>query len=974
MRSITLLATVLLALPCGTFAQETTGRITGRVVDAQGLALPGVSVTVAGSQGSKVTVTDAEGNYAVQFLTPGTYDIRAELQGFKTAEQRNVTVGLGQTVNVPLNLQVGGLTETVQVTGASDLIDNRTTTTGQNISSEMLQRVPVGRNVASTLYLAPGVGSSGTAGVNNPSISGGSGLDNLYVIDGVNVTNQGYGALGSYSIVFGSLGNATPFDFIQEVQVKTGGYGAEFGQATGGIMNVITKSGSNTLAGSLFGYVRPTELESAWRHFESINGSVQTIRSRTWDAGAEGGFPLLRNRVFFFGAIDPGRDVETFHAPQGFPLDTLGDVDRVRRTLTYSTKGTWQINNAHRVDASFFGDPSTGENGPQRISALLVNDTSSFSKIVYGGHNQTVRYNGVLKANWLLEGVFARALNRIVETPSVNTPRVTDQTVTPTAISGGIGFFEQGNRSVNWQYAVKSTNIVRSHEFKYGVEYDNVDYSQASNRTGPTFTAPDGRQTATGAQITILPDPTFGQIFRVTRANFNIFRFTKQKYWSAFVQDSWRLKRLTINPGLRYEQEKLSGTLVNNFTLKNNWAPRIGATYDLTGDTRTKIFGSWGRFFARVPNDLAARALSSDDGTSRADFFDLALTNPIPNGVEAGGVTQHFLLQGVGADTIDPNAKLSYTDEWIVGIEREVWPNTSIGVRYSNRRIGRVLEDVAAAPLVAYDLGLVSNVDYILTNPSRNTPVLPSVAFLGAAFDNPVHKYQAVEVTVNRRFSNNWSVLGSYRWSKLRGNFEGFYRDDNGQSDPGITSLYDFPTNDPSYTAIGVPQFGYRGDIRFQGTTGILPLDRPHSIKLFGNYQFNMGLAVGAGLNLSSGAPLTPLAANPNYSNGGEIPEGPRGSGLQTINGFKTRTPFLHNFDLQASYRLNFGGTRNIMLLADIFNLFDSRTVTGYDQWTELTFGVPNPDLGAPITQVLPGKPPQFQSPRQVRLGARFSF
>jgi len=172
MRSITLLATVLLALPCGTFAQETTGRITGRVVDAQGLALPGVNVTVTGSQGSKVAVSDAEGNYAVQFLTPGTYAVRAELQGFKAAEQQNIIVALGQTVNVPLNLQVGGVTETVQVTGTSDIIDNSTTTIGQNISSEMLQRVPVGRNMASTLYLAPGVGSSGTAGANNPSIAG----------------------------------------------------------------------------------------------------------------------------------------------------------------------------------------------------------------------------------------------------------------------------------------------------------------------------------------------------------------------------------------------------------------------------------------------------------------------------------------------------------------------------------------------------------------------------------------------------------------------------------------------------------------------------------------------------------------------------------------------------------------------------------------------------------------------------------
>jgi hypothetical protein len=229
-------------------------------------------------------------------------------------------------------------------------------------------------------------------------------------------------------------------------------------------------------------------------------------------------------------------------------------------------------------------------------------------------------------------------------------------------------------------------------------------------------------------------------------------------------------------------------------------------------------------------------------------------------------------------------------------------------------------------------------------------------------------------VTLNRRLSKNWLMLSSYRWSRLRGNFEGFYRDDNGQSDPGITSLYDFPTNDPSYTAIGVPQFGYQGDIRYLGQSGILPLDRPHQVKVFGNYLFPMGLSLGAGLDLSSGAPLTPLAANPVYTNGGEIPAAPRGSGIQTIDGFKTRTPFQSLVSLQASYQLKLQGTRNVTLLADVFNLFDAQTVLMYDQWIQLDGPAPNPDFGKPVTQVLGGAPPQFQTPRQVRFGVRFNF
>jgi hypothetical protein len=228
---------------------------------------------------------------------------------------------------------------------------------------------------------------------------------------------------------------------------------------------------------------------------------------------------------------------------------------------------------------------------------------------------------------------------------------------------------------------------------------------------------------------------------------------------------------------------------------------------------------------------------------------------------------------------------------------------------------------------------------------------------------------------LNRRFASNWSALASYRWSRLRGNFEGFYRDDNAQSDPGITSLYDFPTNDPSYTSIGVPQFGYRGDIRYLGDpNGILPLDRPQQFKAFGNYAFPMGLGIGVGLNVSSGAPLTPLAAHPNYTSGGEIPEAPRGSGIQTIDGFRKRTPVLSTVDAQAAYALKFGGARKLTLLADVFNVLNTRTTLTYDQWTQLSGPVANPDFGAPISQLVGGAAPQFQAPRQVRLGARLTF
>jgi outer membrane receptor protein involved in Fe transport len=971
-KSLLTFVCVLLTAALATAQETTTGSIAGRVVDSQGLAVPGATVTVIAPQGPQTFTTAVDGTFFAPFLPPGQYEVKVELQGFRTLDRQNIDVRLGQRVELTLPLQIGALTESVSVTSATPLIDRSSTTTGAVIDSDMLERLPVGRRFSDTLYIAPGVSSGGQVGEANPSMSGGSGLDNLYVVDGVNITNAGYGALGSYSIVFGSLGNGVPFDFVKETQVKTGGYEAEFGQSTGGVVNVVTKSGTNTLRGTAFGYFRPEGLESSYDQVTTVNGSVNLTNTRASDAGVEAGGAVVPNKVFFFGAIDPQWLRTTYIAPEGFPLRSLGDVNQDRRITAYAAKGTWQMASGHRLDASFFGDPAVGDNGPQRYTALLRTDTSGFSKLdKYGGHNQTVRYAGAVKPNWLVEASFARAENSIVETPSVDQWSVTDNTVTPQIRSGGIGFYEVGNNGVNWQYEAKATNVLHKHNIRYGLEYENIDYANTINRTGPTFTLPDGTQTATGAEIDVNPDPDFGQIYRVVRANTSNIRDTHQHYVTLFAQDTWTIgNRLTINPGIRYERQSLTGTL-SDLTLGNNWAPRIGATFDPTGKGTMKVYGNWGLFYSKIPNDLAARSLSSDAGVSRADYFDAGLTQPVPEGVVALGTTSHFLQQGITSDLIDPNLESSYVREAVAGFEFEPLPHMNVGVRYIHRDIPRVLEDVQAFPVVAADLGIpgAKTADYTLTNPGPSTP---TAGDLGASFEKPVHKYDAVEFTADRRFADRWSLQASYRYSKLRGTFEGFFRDDNGQSDPGITSLFDFPTNDPSYTAIGVPQFGYRGDVRFLGALGEgpLPLDRSHQGKLFGTYQFPFALNVGVGISLSSGKPLTALAAHPVYGNAGEIPEGPRGSGFDTVDGFKTRTETLFTTAVHADYRLNLYKAQHIVLLADVFNLFDQQRALDYDPNTQTSFPVTNPDFGQPSRFNLA----QLETPRQLRIGVRYEF
>jgi hypothetical protein len=963
-------------------AQDTTGTISGRLVDTQGLPIPGATVSVTGTQGTRTAVSDGDGRFTVPFLVPESYAIRAELSGFESVSRSGIRVRLGETTDLPLTMRIGTVSESVVVKADAPIVDTTSAAVGSNLDSDTLARLPVGRRFSDTLYLTPGVSTGGAVGVANPSVEGSSGLENQYVIDGVNITNGGFGALGSYSIVFGSLGNGTPFDFMQEVQVRTAGYEAEFGQATGGVINVVTKSGSNQVRGSAFAYTRPQRLESTYDTVQTIEGTVNTIGSNVGDAGGTIGGPLLHDRLFYFAAIDPQWQTTTLVAPDGFPLAALGAVDRDRRVTNYAAKGTWQASAAHHFDASFFGDPATGDKGPQRSGALLSQETTAYSSLKYGGHNQTVRYTGVITPRVLVEASFGRALNRIVETPSVDEWRVRDNRVTPRVITGGLGFYEQGNRSDSWQFQAKATNLVRAHQIRYGFDYETLDFSQLIQNTGPTFTAPNGQQTETGAVVDIFPDTDFGQIYHVASASLNAARPTTQHYTALFVEDEWKIgNSLTVKPGLRYEQETLAGTLVDDFALKGNWAPRLGVVWDPSHRGLAKVFGNVGRYYARVPSDLAARALSGDASIT-ADYFDANLTRPVPDGVPTTNpstgktTTTHFALLGANADTIDPNAKLSYYNEWIVGADYTLLRGLDVGARFIHRDIGRVLEDVQAYPIVAASAGLpgAATADYLLTNPGPATPVIQDVEGYAVSFDAPVHDYNAVEVSASKRFSGKWSLTSSYRWSRLTGNFEGFFRNDNGQSDPGITSLYDYPTNDPSYAAVGVPVFGYTGDIRFLGKAGEgpLPLDRTHDVKLFGSYAFGMGLNLSAGLEVESGAPLTALAAHPVYGTGGEIPLTVRGAGFETSEGFRTRTPWTKPLSAGASYDLRVGA-RTLRLSADVFNVFNTQTVLDYDSFSELGFNTPNADFGrAGVSGNLGGQ--QFATPRQIRVGVRFEF
>lgn len=1003
---------VAFALACTGLAaaQETTGSIAGQVVDPQGLAVPGASVTVTGPQGARSYTTDAEGRYVAPFLTPGTYTVRVELQGFKASEQQNVVVSLAQRREVNLRLETGGLTETVQVTGASPIIDVRSTTVGGVLDSEQLSRLPIGRSLASTLYVVPGVSDSSGAGAANPSIGGGSGLENNYVIDGVNITDVGFGGFGAYNSVYGSLGAGVTSDFIKETEVKTAGFEAEYGQTTGGVVNVITKSGTNAFSGSIFGYTRPSSLEASWDQLTTPNGTVNTTGTDNHDVGVSLGGRIVADRLFFFGTYNPQWQTRTFIAPEGFPYRSVGDVDRDRVIQAYAGKLSGQFNSSHRMDFSVFGDPSEGKSGLQRFTGLrrlaypgapgTTDIEGAYSELEYGSHNQTVRYDGVFGSRWLLEANVANSSQKFLEIPTVDAWRYRDVRQVPFGETGGLGSLERNDGS-NLQYGLKSTHILNAggtHEIRYGVQVENIDFTRDFDYSGPNLRLADGQTTTTGGLVDIRQSGGV-TYYRSIRGKLQDAFPTKQDYTSFFIQDTWQAGRLTLRPGVRYERQYLEGVdpsegpelcfegderpgegshigaaLACNFTW-NNWAPRIGGTFDLTGDGRAKVFASWGHFYAKIPNDLAARAMSADAGITRAEYLDAALTQPIPNGVSMFGTSTHLIQSSPHAAIIDPDAKSTYKNEFLAGVEFDVFGGANLGFRYIRRTMPQILEDIGQLPVALYffDESGDTVVDYFITNVNADTETVTCCGVPLTSFEDPEHTYNSFEVTFNKRFTGNWSAIASYRFSQLEGNFEGFFRSDNGQSDPAISSLFDFPTNDPTYTQYA-DLHGGLGDIRYQGCTlgcGILPNDRPHQLKVYGNYLWN-NFNLGLGLNAGSGRSLTSLAGNPAYGNAGEIPMTLRGAGIQTIDGFRERTPTEFTVDLHADYGFDFGG-RRLMLLADVFNLFNRQIALDYDNWYETTPGTLNPNFGHPANGG-GSSAASFQPPLALRLGARFDW
>src|SRR5213593_3051114 len=298
---------VLLATVTPILAQElTTGTISGKVSDPTGRGIPGAVIIATSQFGTRTAETDANGAYILPFLRPGTYTVRAEAPGgFTTVIRNDVGVGLNQKTSLDFTLEPGK-TETVTVSGQAPLVDVTSTSTSTNIKySDFADVVPIGRSFTDTYAVAAGVVSGLGTGDGNYSISGATGLENSYLIDGVNITNTGFGGIGAYNIVYGSLGTGVTSEFLDQVQIKTGGFEAEYGQALGGIINTIVKSGTNDFKGNVAWYATPRGWRSGYTPVQLETGTSNTLAENVNDFAFSVGGPIKKDKLFYFFAYNP---------------------------------------------------------------------------------------------------------------------------------------------------------------------------------------------------------------------------------------------------------------------------------------------------------------------------------------------------------------------------------------------------------------------------------------------------------------------------------------------------------------------------------------------------------------------------------------------------------------------------------------------------------------------------------------------
>jgi len=989
-------------------AQAPAGKIYGVATDEDGNPLPGVAVEATSSKliGKATAVTDSEGMYRLFSLTPGTYKITFALQGFKSFVREGIIISIEQTLKLDVTLQMGALEEEVTVIGRSPLIDVKSTAKGMTLTKEMFTLLPKGRNFDTLVTAVPGVNYEANLG--GLSVDGASGAENMFYMDGTEINRTDTGVRGQ----------SAAFEFVDEVQIKASGYPAEYGGALGGVVNVVTRQGGNAYHGELMGYYEGSKLTGKERDTVRLNPTndrlMQVINfqdeyGKPLDNRYEGGFSLggyiLKDKLWFFGSFLPIYQQVT----NTIDWTSTAQVDNSKYTRTdtaynFQAKITGQPWSFMRVGVSYVNNFTKYKGAlPTRDGTGNIADV--WKDYGYSYPNYTVQgFADLSFGNNLM--VNARGgrfyYNTTDQQVKSTTPRyyflrsIPDTLNVPAEYVRAIywnnhGRITETNKSVKYKNYANADftyylNLAGEHAFKFGIGWlkqgevedntMNLKYPEIRlqwNRTLSLGGVPLGRG-------------TYG--YYEVRGNeatgvFGGFWDVYNERWSLYLQDAWTIAdRLTLNLGVRAETEYLPPYANPNdipaefknwkpmdFKWGDKLAPRFGFIYDVFGDASLKVFGSYGLYFDVIKTYMAAHSYSGFKWKSAYYTLDSYKWDEIGvNGVYPGTYLATYDWRHPSFESTDPDLKPVSQREISLGGEKQLMENLSFTVRFVNKHLRYVIEDVGFMVPGVGEVYYEANPGYGYTlhignGTGKMDPKYPETP-------KAKREYYAVNVSLDKRLANNWLGGFSYTWSRLTGNSSGLSASDEfGRTSPYVERQFD--------------NWAMTVDKQLNYVDGPLNTDRTHFFKLYAAYSFPFHLTLGTVVNAMGGQPFTeywslldaymfPFSRN-------HYREGTTGSDIKT-----KRTPFLWFANAYAEYNLKLGKyTLNLNVNVDnIFNtktarrLFEYRTL--YDigisedavlskNW-DLASGedfVQDPRFGAQMT---------FYPPIAVRFGVKFIF